>query len=122
MNLDEVRLKKAFGKRVGFLRRQAGLTQENLANKINELKGNEGSSSKQTVANMEAGAKGPSLKMIGLLADALRTTPASLFLFDSDGLGQQITELESIAETLNSDSTNLLLEIARSISKHQERS
>ena len=120
--MDEVRLKKAFGKRVGFLRRQAGLTQENLANKINELKGNEGSSSKQTVANMEAGAKGPSLKMIGLLADALRTTPASLFLFDSDGLGQQITELESIAETLNSDSTNLLLEIARSISKHQERS
>ena len=57
---------KESGKRIKELRRKAGITQEELASKLNM--------STVAISNMERGVNGVSLDMMGILAEALNSS------------------------------------------------
>lgn len=57
---------KESGKRIKELRRKAGITQEELASKLNV--------STVAISNMERGVNGVSLDMMGMLVDALNSS------------------------------------------------
>ena len=99
--MEEGELKQAFGRRVGDLRRKSGLSQSDLANKINELRGQtlKVSSGKQTIANIESGAKGASLNMVALLAMALGVPISYLFHFVDDDTTERKRLLDAISES-----------------------
>ena len=62
-----------FGKRLSFLRKQTGLTQQELAESSEY--------SVEFISLLERGLNGPTLKGIGKLANALSVHPKQLFEF-----------------------------------------
>lgn len=74
---ERVRL---LGLRVGYYRRRAGFTQEQLAERINV--------SWSSISKIESGATGVSLRMLWAIADALGISAATLLAEDgSDHAG-----------------------------------
>lgn len=69
-------LKNHFGRRLTWLRKQQGLTQESLAEAANV--------SVDFISLMERGHRAPSFDTLERLADALGVTVADLFTFDSE--------------------------------------
>ena len=109
--MDENQLKQRFGDRVKELRKKQGLTQQQLAERINasntSSKSKDGGSSKQVIANIESGQKFVSAKMLGLLADALRVSTASLFRFKGPSDTQE--HLEELQDILSDTDKNIVL-------------
>ena len=69
------RIKLLFGKRLRRLRRQADLTQEQLAERIGV--------SVEFVSNMERGINAPSFDTLEKLADSLKLKVSELFEFQT---------------------------------------
>lgn len=67
------RLEQQFGKKLRELRKARGLTQEQLAEKVNV--------SYQAISNIERGLTGPSFTTLAVIARALKVKPRDLFDF-----------------------------------------
>ncbi|HEX7030808.1 MAG TPA: helix-turn-helix transcriptional regulator [Gammaproteobacteria bacterium] len=67
------RLEQQFGKKLRELRKARGLTQEQLAEKVNV--------SYQAISNIERGLTGPSFPTLAEIAKALKAKPKDLFDF-----------------------------------------
>ncbi len=65
-----------FGKRIRFLRRRAGLTQERLAEAARL--------SPVSISNIERGLHAPSFRRLRDIADALHVDVHELFIFDEE--------------------------------------
>jgi len=74
--MDRKKLAQRFGLRLRTLRRIAGLTQEQLAERAGF--------SYEHINKLERGAAAPSFKVVEALSGALQTQPAQLFLFEDD--------------------------------------
>jgi len=70
------KIKHLFGKRLRRLRRQADLTQEQLAERIGV--------SVEFVSNMERGINAPSFETLEKLADSLKLRVSELFEFQGE--------------------------------------
>ncbi len=70
-------LKKQFGKRVQFLRTQAGITQEELALKLGVTI--------ESVSNIERGVYGPTFNNLEKIAFVLEVPAKELFEFPKSG-------------------------------------
>ena len=66
-------LEKLFGKKLREIRKERGLTQEQLAEKVNV--------SYQAISNIERGLTGPSFSTLADIAKALKVKPKELFDF-----------------------------------------
>lgn len=71
--MDAEMLSASFGRRIRYLRRRRGLTQEQLA-ELSEV-------SPEYISKIERGAASPSFTVIALIARALRVQPVDLFDF-----------------------------------------
>lgn len=70
------KLKKKFGKRLQNLRREAGITQEQLADKTGLTV--------ESISNMERGLYGPKFENLEKIAATLRVPVKDLFDFDAE--------------------------------------
>ncbi|WP_460032291.1 helix-turn-helix domain-containing protein [Megalodesulfovibrio paquesii] len=71
--MDETGFKRAFGKRLRFLRELRHLTQSRLAERIGVTE--------QYISMLERGLSAPSFSLVAQLSQTLHTHPAALFLF-----------------------------------------
>lgn len=85
--------KKAIGIRVQAYRNHLGLTQEQLAERIDK--------SLVTVADIERGAAGMSMETLFRLCDVLRVTPDALLLPEKD---EEMGDLEWLTNALENSS------------------
>ena len=85
----EHRLRATFAQRLQIERRNAGLTQEELAASIGR--------SVDLVSRLERATSSPSMETIALLAEALNTSPASLFAHGGH-VRKRRTELDELIE------------------------
>ncbi len=83
-------LRRTFAQRVQVERRNAGLTQEQLAAKIGR--------SIDLVSRLERGTTGPSLQTIALMAEALDVSPASLLAQGGESRKRRNTDLDELIE------------------------
>ncbi len=70
------KLKKKFGKRLQNLRREAGITQEQLADKTGLTV--------ESISNMERGLYGPKFENLERIAAVLKVPVKELFDFDGE--------------------------------------
>jgi transcriptional regulator with XRE-family HTH domain len=70
------KLKKKFGKRLQNLRREAGITQEQLADKTGLTV--------ESISNMERGLYGPKFENLERIAAVLKVPVRELFDFESE--------------------------------------
>ncbi len=70
------KLKKKFGKRLQNLRREAGITQEQLADKTGLTV--------ESISNIERGLYGPKFENLEKIATILKVPVKDLFDFDSE--------------------------------------
>lgn len=88
----EMRLRRTFAQRLQIARRNAGLTQEELANKIGR--------SVDLVSRIERATSGPSLQTIALLAEALDVSPASLLGHHEPRAKRDASDLDDIVQMI----------------------
>lgn len=96
--MDEAAFKKAFGKRLRFLRELRDLTQARLAERIGVTE--------QYISMLERGLSAPSFALITQLSRTLQAHPASLFLFARlDEAGVDPLPLPTLPENLSEVAT-----------------
>lgn len=101
------------GKRIRFLRRQAGLTQEQLAEKVNL--------SYQFIGSIERGIGHPTIKRLGEIAKALGASFGELFEdFDisKKSKRQVLKELERLLKNRDDKDAQLVLSVSKKILEH----
>jgi HTH-type transcriptional regulator / antitoxin HipB len=69
-NMQAEEIRKLFGSNVRSRRRELGLTQQELADRLKV--------SQPYVASIEGGDKSPSIEVFAAMAEALQTTPSAL--------------------------------------------
>lgn len=83
-----MRLRRLFAQRLQIARRNAGLTQEELATRVGR--------SVDLISRMERATSGPSLQTIALVADALDVPPASLLGHTEAKAKRDFSDLDDI--------------------------
>ena len=115
--MDEKQFLKNFGRRIKYLRTQLGMSQTDLANKINELSfSSTGGTSKQVISNLESGQKFVSAKTLLLISTALEQPCFELFVVDSEDQSLE-KRISSIVRSIQRDAEKelaieLLLQLA----------
>ena len=108
MGTDE--LKRSFGGRVQALREAHGLTQEQLAEKIDR--------SVDTVSNIERGANSTRIETAGRIAAVLGVTLPELFEFQEGGEARaRRREVTALTRTLNDLDDDAYRSVARMIAE-----
>lgn len=107
-------LKKHVGGRIRAARKDAGLTQDQLAGMIEK--------SVETISNLERGHTAPSLETLGLVAGALKQSPDWFLKGYSNrresGTAEMFrTEIEALIATMNESELKQVLEIVRVIKR-----
>lgn len=112
-------LKKHVGGRIRAARKDAGLTQDQLAGMIDK--------SVETISNLERGHTAPSLETIGLVAKALKQ-PAEWFLSGysdrrNSGMTSTLrTEIEVLISGMDENELRQIVDIARIIGRGRKAS
>lgn len=108
---------KKFGEKVKLYRKQAGLTQEQLAEKCD--------CSKQTISGTETGYSFPSSKVLFNISKVLNVSLMHLFNFgeDENSSNKEVSAMiEKCISKLTYEQKTLVLKTLQFISKEQENS
>lgn len=112
-------MKKHVGVRIRAARKDAGLTQDQLAGMIDK--------SVETISNLERGHTAPSLETLGLVAKALEQ-PAEWFLSgfsdrrNSGATNALRTEIEVLISGMDENELRQIVDIARIIGRSRKAS
>jgi XRE family transcriptional regulator, regulator of sulfur utilization len=100
---------KLFGKRVRTIRRAAGLTQEDAAERA-EIH-------PKYLGEIERGEKRPSFEAILALADALGTSPAAFFQFDKEENSEKVLrkKIEGLISKASADELQRAYRVLRAL-------
>ncbi len=112
MTYTQEEIMKKFGEKVKLYRKEAGLTQEQLAEKCD--------CSKQTISGTETGYSFPSSKILFNLSNVLNVSLAHLFNFgdDENASNKEIASLvESYMSKLTYEQKSLVLKTLEYITK-----
>ena len=101
--------KAALGSRIKALRRQRGLSQEQLASKADITA--------QYVSNIERGRENPTLDLLLRLAAALRVSPVDVFDFDAQALDRRTlqAEIRKLTDTQDLERLRLAVKLLRAV-------
>ena len=105
-----VDLQKRLGSRIRQIRSRAGITQAQLAERVDI--------SPEFMSRLERGQKAPRLNTAGKIADALGITMVELFEFDQVDNGEKddlLSAIQSLLATAEPDTLRLVLEVNRTI-------
>lgn len=119
--MTEEELRALFGSRVKHFRKAKGLSQSELADKVNEISswGNKDlSTSKQVIANIESGKKFVSAKTLTVLAQALEKAVWELFQEFEHPSALEREKLIQTAKTGDERLVQTLNEIGASIAEN----
>lgn len=106
-------LPKRLGNRIRELRARAGLTQAQLADRVDI--------SHEFMSRLERGLKAPSLNTVEKVADALGIAVNELFDFDAITMDEKeilLAGLHSLLAPVSMDKLRLVIEIARTVMKN----
>lgn len=105
--MKENNYKAKFGSRLKLLRKEHGLTQEELS-EVMEI-------SSQHLSYVEAGRRGPSFEFIIVASKALEIEPSELFYFDNKNIKTTkkpaINRINALLKGMSSDELSKLLKI-----------
>ncbi len=107
--MKKINYKSEFGRRVRHLRKEVGLTQEELSELM--------AITSQHLSYVESGRRGPSFEFIISVSQALDISPSELFLFESKSSKQTnerlIKQIDLLLKNLDIKELKKLLKLIR---------
>ena len=113
MRVDERALAKRLGQIVAKRRAMCGLTQEDLAERLNV--GNE------AVSRMERGMVPPSVARLHELAGIFKCSVCDLLIESSARAEEQSAYLSKLLANVSDDDRNVILDVVRKLSEHMQK-
>jgi transcriptional regulator with XRE-family HTH domain len=110
--MDDRKLAQLVGKNINFRRRQLGLTQEALAEKVGI--------GQESLSRMEKGSIAPKFERLQTFASALNCRVTDLFRTPDDKLEDKATAIADIIRALPSEKQALLVDIVARIARMSE--
>lgn len=113
MSVDEVALAKNLGQTIAKRRAVCGLTQEDLAERLDI--GNE------AVSRMERGTVPPSIARLHELAGIFRCSVCDLLIESSARSEEQSAYLAKLLESVSDEDRTVILDVVRRLSEHMQK-